>query len=174
MTNTQKVTLTINGKKVSQKVSESLLLSDFLHDILGLSGTKVCCGLGICRVCTVAIAREQAAPLERLRACSTKVLDLDGAFVTTVEGIAKGDQLAPLQEAFLKNFSFQCGYSAPGFLMSATVLLDELAKKPIAIADVDKAIMQAVGDHVCRCSGYVRYHKAIKEVVLATPGLTIG
>jgi aerobic-type carbon monoxide dehydrogenase small subunit (CoxS/CutS family) len=54
------------------------------------------------------------------------------------------------------------------------VLLDELAKKPIAIADVDKAIMQAVGDHVCRCSGYVRYHKAIKEVVLATPGLTIG
>jgi aerobic-type carbon monoxide dehydrogenase small subunit (CoxS/CutS family) len=172
MRETRHVTLTVNGKVVSREIPDHLLLVDFLQETLGLSGTKVCCGLGICKVCTVAVSRSKNAPLERLQACSTKVTELQGFAITTVEGLAQGPQLSALQQAFLKHFSFQCGYSAPGFLMSATVLLDELKKKPVPPAEIDQAIMRAVGDHVCRCTGYVRYHKAIKEVILGTAGLT--
>lgn len=165
------VSLTINNSVITTKVSPDLTLADFLHEDLGLSGTKVCCGMGICKACTVAIRVKGDSLLSRAQACVTPVASLGGFEVLTVEGLTKGDRLHPLQEAFLKHFSFQCGYSSPGFLMGAMLLMDQLKAAPIPRDQVDQAIADSLGDHVCRCTGYVRYYAAIKEVILSTPGL---
>ena len=99
------------------------------------------------------------------------VTDVDGYFVDTVEGLAGEDgQLTPLQEQFLEHFSFQCGYCAPGFLMAATALVERLKKSPIHPDQIQDAIAEACGEHICRCTGYVRYYEAIAEVIKQTPG----
>jgi len=164
--------LTINDEKYRRgDIDGDLKLVDFLRQEVGLTGTKFCCGIAVCRVCTVAVQRVPGGHQEAMRACTTPVSDLNGKIVTTVEGLAKDGELHPLQTAFLENFSFQCGYSAPGFLMASYCLLDRLKRSPIPTADVDDAIQDAVGQHVCRCTGYVRYHRAIRQVILSTPGL---
>ena len=84
---------------------------------------------------------------------------------------ASGQSLYPLQQAFLTEFAFQCGYCTPGFLMAASVLLDQLRRAPVARDQVDAAIMAAIGHNVCRCTGYFRYFSAVRKVVLAQPGL---
>jgi aerobic-type carbon monoxide dehydrogenase small subunit (CoxS/CutS family) len=173
MSATVTVSLTINKKRITAKVSPDLTLADFLHEEMGLSGTKVCCGMGICKACTVAIKSAGDTRLSRAQACVTPVSSLGQFDVLTVEGLAKGDVLHPLQEAFLKHFSFQCGYSSAGFLMGAVLLMDQLKAAPIPKDQVDRAIAESLGDHVCRCTGYVRYYAAIKEVILKTPGLTV-
>ena len=166
--------LTINGETVHRPdVDADLKLVDLLRWELGLTGTKFCCGIAVCRVCTVAVQRVQDGHLEAMRSCTTPVSDLQGRRITTVEGLAPHGELHPLQKAFLENFSFQCGYSAPGFLMAAYCLLDRLQRSPIARDDVDAAIEGAVGQHICRCTGYVRYHRAIRQVILSTPGLVV-
>ncbi len=167
------VALTINSKKSKFEVSPDLTLADFLHEELGLSGTKVCCGMGICKACTVAIKPKGERRLSRAQACITPVASLDHFDILTVEGLAQGGTLHPLQEAFLKHFSFQCGYSAAGFLMGAVLLIDQLKAKPIPKNQVEAAISESLGDHVCRCTGYVKYYVAIKEVIDKTPGLTV-
>lgn len=164
--------LTINDQKYHRvEIDEDLKLVDFLRQEIGLTGTKFCCGIAVCRVCTVAVQRTPDARLEAMRSCTTPVSDLNGKIVTTVEGLAKGGELHPLQTSFLENFAFQCGYSAPGFLMASYCLLDKLKRSPIPAARVDDAIEEAVGQHICRCTGYVRYHRAIRQVILGTPGL---
>lgn len=165
--------LTINDQKVYRRQIEgSLWLNDFLREELGMTGTKFCCGIAVCRVCTVAWRRVPSSHWEPIRSCTTPVEYLNGTEIKSVEGLATGDKLHPLQESFLENFAFQCGYSAPGFLMGAYCLLDRLSQSPVPKADVDAVIEDAVGEHICRCTGYVRYYRAIKQVVLATPGLT--
>lgn len=165
--------LTINDERyVRPGIDEDMKLVDFLREEVGLTGTKFCCGIAVCRVCTVALQRVPGAHQEAIRSCTTPLSGVNGQVVTTVEGLAKDGELHPLQKAFLENFSFQCGYSAPGFLMGSYCLLDRLRRSPIPRADVDEAIFDAVGEHVCRCSGYVRYHRAIRQVILETPGLT--
>jgi aerobic-type carbon monoxide dehydrogenase small subunit (CoxS/CutS family) len=164
--------LTINDEKFERdSIDGSTWLNDFLREDVRLTGTKFCCGIAVCRVCTVAVARVPGAHWEAVRSCTTRLADVNGAVVKTVEGLAQGRELHPLQTAFLEHFAFQCGYSAPGFLMEAYCLLDRLQRSPIPRADVDAAIEDAVGQHICRCSGYVRYHRAIRQVVLDTPGL---
>lgn len=164
--------LTINDERMRRAgVDADLKLVDFLREEVGLTGTKICCGIAVCRVCTVAVRRVPGAHLEAIRSCTTPVSDLNGQLVTTVEGLSNGDELHPLQQAFLESFAFQCGYSAPGFLMASYCLLDKLARSPVPEEKIDDAIHEAVGQHVCRCTGYVRYHRAIRQVILATPGL---
>lgn len=166
--------LTINGEKVRQPdIDGDLKLVDLLRWELGLTGTKFCCGIAVCRVCTVAVQRVPGAHLEAMRSCMTPVSYLQGQRITTVEGLEQDGELHPLQKAFLENFSFQCGYSAPGFLMASYCLLDRLQRSPVAKEDVDAAIEGAVGQHICRCTGYVRYHRAIRQVILSTPGLVV-
>jgi aerobic-type carbon monoxide dehydrogenase small subunit (CoxS/CutS family) len=166
--------VTINEQKFRRaQIDENLKLVDFLREEVGLTGTKFCCGIAVCRVCTVAVQRTPGGHQEAIRSCTTPVSDVNGQIVTTVEGLAQGDELHPLQKAFLENFSFQCGYSAPGFLMASYCLLDRLRRSPVPEADVDAAIQEAVGQHICRCTGYVRYHRAIRQVILATPGLVV-
>ena len=142
------------------------VLLDYLHDTLNLTGTKLCCGIGVCRACTVAVSKGDTIAATPTIACSTPLHLLDGTHIRTVEDVADGDMLAPIQEAFLKHFSFQCGYCAPGFVMAATVFLEGLARKPIPLADLDAAIEDAIGAHICRCTGYVRYYEALREVAM--------
>lgn len=160
---------TVNGdpQQVDDtRATETLL--DYLHDDLNLTGTKLCCGIGVCRACTVAVVKGDTAAASPLISCSTPLSLLDGSHVRTVEDVAQGGALAPVQQAFLDHFSFQCGYCTPGFVMAATVFLDGLARQPIDPADLDAAISDAIGEHICRCTGYVRYYQALREVALET------
>jgi aerobic-type carbon monoxide dehydrogenase small subunit (CoxS/CutS family) len=76
-----------------------------------------------------------------------------------------------VQQKFLEHFSFQCGYCTPGFVNGATVLVERLKRQPVAREQLDETITEALNDHICRCTGYVRYFEAVKDVVLSTPGL---
>ena len=166
------LSVTINEERVVRDaIDGGMWLNDFLREDLNLTGTKFCCGIAVCRVCTVAVARVPGAHLDPVRTCTTPLEEVNGKVITTVEGLAKSGELHPLQRSFLEHFSFQCGYSAPGFLMASYCLLDRLKRSPIPRDTVDAAIEDAVGQHICRCAGYVRYHRAIRQVVLETPGL---
>ena len=167
----QKIAVTVNGKLHEAIVPPDLPLVDFLHDVLDLTGTKFCCGIGVCRACTVAVWRTPSSVPDVLLTCVTKAIEVDGQSIRTVEGLATDGKLTALQQAFLDDYAFQCGYSTPGFLMAGEVLLQQLKVSPIPASRVDEAIMNALGSHICRCTGYVRYHAAIRKVILATPGL---
>jgi aerobic-type carbon monoxide dehydrogenase small subunit (CoxS/CutS family) len=98
---------------------------------------------------------------------------LQGMNIKTVEGLSSGDVLSVHQQALLKHFSFQCGYCTPGFLMGVTLLMDQLKRNPVKYSDLNQAVMDSVGEHLCRCSGYAKYHAAIKEILINTEGLVI-
>ena len=173
---TADIAITVNGEvRHLDAVPTDLALIDLLHEELDLTGTKFGCGIGVCSACTVAVRPAPGASLEAVRACQASAVALDGKEVTTVEGLATAGRasgtLAPLQQAFLEAFAFQCGYCAPGFLMAAFVLLDRLRRAPVAKAGLDAEIERACGAHVCRCTGYRRYHEAIRAVVAAERGL---
>jgi aerobic-type carbon monoxide dehydrogenase small subunit (CoxS/CutS family) len=171
MSEYRKISVTVNGTLRQAEVPVDLPLINFLQDDLNLTGTKFCCGIGVCRACTVAVWRTPKSVPDVMLTCVTKAVDVDGQSIGTVEGLAKNNVLTPLQQAFLDEYAFQCGYSTPGFLMAGEVLLQQLKISPIPRSQVDAAIMNAVGAHICRCTGYVRYHAAIRKVILATPGL---
>lgn len=159
------ISFSVNG--IAQEVDNargSDTLLEYLHDDLNLTGTKLCCGIGVCRACTVSVAK--GVSVNPMISCSTPLSVLDGTEVRTIEDIAQGGQLSPLQQAFLRNFSFQCGYCAPGFVMAATVFLDSIARASITVERLDDAIAGAIGEHICRCTGYVRYYEAVKAVAL--------
>src|ERR1700687_4388110 len=92
-----------------------------------------------------------------------------GKAIRTVEGHAQNGQLSALQKAFVEHFSFQCGYCTAGFLNEGQVLLERLAKAPVERADLDKTILDALDGHLCRCTGYVKYHEAVRDVILSDP-----
>jgi aerobic-type carbon monoxide dehydrogenase small subunit (CoxS/CutS family) len=167
------IDLTINRQRIQRKnVPSDLRLLDFLHEDLGLSGTKFCCGIGVCRACTVLANRTPDAPPVPVLACSVPVAELNGQSITTVEGLAQSPQrLTVLQQAFLDEFAFQCGYCTPGFLMAAHGMMERLRVAPVASDVLDETIRQNCSQHICRCTGYVRYHSAIRKAVLQTPGL---
>ncbi len=118
--------------------------------------------------------------MDERRTCITGAHWFDGRHVRTVEGIAERDEegaiamLSPVQKAFIEHFSFQCGYCTPGFVIGATVLIDRLRREPVAREQLEDVITEALDRHICRCTGYVRYFEAVRDVVLRTPGLVIG
>lgn len=175
---TRPLTLHINGHTHGpMDIPEDMMLVDVLHEYLGLTGTRFGCGQGVCRACTV-IVDDEHGPRE-VRSCITGAHYFDGKRIRTVEGHARRDasaitELSPVQQAFLDHFSFQCGYCTPGFVNAATVLLEHLKKSPIARDEVETTITEALNPHLCRCTGYVRYYQAVKELVLNTPGLVRG
>lgn len=173
---TQPLTLQINGQSHGPlDVPEDMMLVDVLHETLGLTGTRLACGQGVCRACTVIV--DDAAGSREVRSCITGAHWFAGKRIRTVEGHARRDdtgkiiELSPVQQAFLDHFSFQCGYCTPGFVNAATVLLEALRKTPVAKSEVEATITAALDPHLCRCTGYVRYYQAVKELVLKTPGL---
>src|SRR5258708_27820835 len=93
----------------------------------------------------------------------------DGKAIRTVEAHAKNGELSVLQKAFINHFAFQCGYCTAGFLNESQVLLERLAKTPVARAELETTIAEALDRHICRCTGYIQYHEAVREVILADP-----
>ena len=166
------IRLTVNGRDTgARQVPADLSLLDFLQEEMSLTGTKFCCGIGVCRACTVSVRRSAQAPPEPVVSCSTAAVSVNGRVVNTVEGLAANGEPGALQRAFLDHFAFQCGYCTPGFLMAASVLVDRLQRSPVPKDQVNDVVASAIGSHVCRCTGYVRYHQAVRSVVLASPGL---
>lgn len=161
------ISFTVNG--VAHHVDDSQggeKLLDFLHGKPNLTGTKFCCGMGVCRACTVAVRKPPSTSAEPVVSCSTPLALMQGCEITTVEGVAKGTDLHPIQEKFLENFAFQCGYCTPGFVMASTIFLDWLETAPIREGQLDAAITEAIGAHICRCTGYVRYHEAVRAAAM--------
>ena len=93
--------------------------------------------------------------------------NFNGKAIRTVEGHARGNELSALQKAFIEHFAFQCGYCTAGFLNEGQVLLERLVKKPCARAELEKTIADALDGHLCRCTGYIKYHEAVRDVILA-------
>lgn len=168
--------LTINGVTHGPlDVPDDMMLIDVLHEYLGLTGTRFGCGQGECRACTV-IVDDERGPRE-VRSCITGAHYFADKRIRTVEGHARRDEngkltaLSPVQQAFLDHFSFQCGYCTPGFVNATTVLLEKLARAPVREDEIEATILEALNPHLCRCTGYVRYYEAVKQLVLDTPGL---
>jgi xanthine dehydrogenase YagT iron-sulfur-binding subunit len=173
-----KLTVTINGAVHGpMDVPEGLMMIDVLHELLDLTGSRFGCGQGICHAC-VAIWDRDDGTSEEVRTCITGADFFDGKRIRTIEGIAqrndKGEvvALSPVQQAFLDQFSFQCGYCTPGFVNAATVLMERLQRSPVPRAQVEETVATALESHICRCTGYVRYYQAVRDLILATPGLT--
>lgn len=143
--------LVVNGKsRVLEVDAERTLLSVLRHD-LGLTGTKYGCGEGNCGACTVLLDGEAT------RACITPVAAAAGRDVTTIEGLADGDELHPVQAAFVEHTAFQCAYCTPGFIMGAVSLL---SRNP----DPDEGqVRAALSGHICRCGAYVRILRAVES-----------
>ncbi len=161
--------ITINGKAYGPfEVSDELSMNDFLREYLGLTGTKFGCGLAQCLSCAV-IVDDPDGTSRTNPTCVVPAASFAGKSIRTVEGHAQNGQLSVLQKAFVEHFSFQCGYCTPGFLNESQVLLERLAKTPVERADLDKTILEALDGHLCRCTGYVKYHEAVRDVILADP-----
>ncbi len=148
-----RVTLTLNGRKLSADAEPRMLLTDFLRHALGATGTHVGCEHGICGCCTVLIDGVAA------RSCLTLAVQVEGRAVTTVEALADADgALNPLQQAFRNNHALQCGFCTPGILMSFT---DYLKRNPHPTTD---EIREVLSGHICRCTGYAGIVAAVEEV----------
>ncbi|MDL4862534.1 (2Fe-2S)-binding protein [Halomonas elongata] len=168
---TRPLRLTINGQAVGPvEVPDDLMMIDFLHEYQGLTGSRLGCGQGICRACVVILDHEDGTS-EEMRICITGAHFFHGKRIRTIEGHAEhgddGDVVAlnPIQRKFVDHFAFQCSYCAPGFVNAATVLVERLEREPVARADLEATIDQALGHHICRCTGYVRYYQAAKAAI---------
>jgi len=170
---------TINGQKTGpHELPQDLMMIEFLQEYQGLTGTRLGCGQGVCRACTIIVDEPGEGP-HTVPACVTGVSWLNGKSIRTIEGAASTDDTGQItasavQKAFLEHFAFQCGYCTPGFVNSATVLMEQLRAKPVDANAVEKAIEEQLEPHICRCTGYVRYYNAVRDVILKTPGLTTG
>lgn len=166
-------TIHVNGTPRTVVASGDDLLVNVLHEQLELTGTKLSCGIGSCGACKVVAQKEPGSPKMAMLACYARMDSIERLHFTTVEGLAgPGGELHPLQREFLECYSFQCGFSTPGMLMAADVLMDQLSRRPIPVTQLDNRIRQAISGNVCRCTGYVKYAEAIKKTILADPKLT--
>ena len=153
------VHLRVNGVEYERIVEPRLLLSDFLRDTLGLTGTHVGCEHGICGACTVMLDGQT------VRSCLIFAVQADGAEVTTIEGLAEVGKLHPLQEAFWEHHGLQCGFCTPGMLFSALELLRDNPQP------TDREIREGIGGNICRCTGY---HHIVEAVKAAAPHMARG
>ena len=166
------ITLKVNGTQHKiAGVPEDLPLLSLLQDELGLTGTKLCCGIGQCRACTVAVEDAAGGAPTAMPSCQMPVSTVNGQSITTVEGLAPAGALTALQREFLTGFAFQCGYCTPGFLMEGYALMARLRKAPVAKDKLDAEIADALAPHFCRCTGYKRYFDATKRAILAEGGM---
>lgn len=147
-----KITIRVNGKPYSLSVPAQMTLLEVLREGLDLTGTKEGCGNGECGACTV-IMDGQA-----VRSCLILGVEANGREIATIEGIAESGELQPIQQAFIAEDAVQCGFCTPGFIMAIKAAIDN---NP---ALNDKQMMQALGGHLCRCTGYETIFKAFKRV----------
>jgi carbon-monoxide dehydrogenase small subunit len=147
----ESLVLHINGRAWPVAIEPHELLLDVLRDRLGLTGTKKGCGTGECGACTVLI---DGAPANACLVLAARAEDIE---ITTVEGLGDRGRLHPLQQAFIDTAAVQCGFCAPGLLLSAAALLQQ------SFAPTDFEIRQAIAGNLCRCSGYVKIVQAVRE-----------
>ena len=145
------VDVTVNGVRHQRVVEDRLTLADFLRERLRLTGTHLGCEHGVCGACTVIV--DGAA----VRSCLMLAAQADGCAVETVEGLADGDELGPLQESFARHNALQCGFCTSGFLMSVTAALRE---GPVADEDAAREVLSG---NICRCTGYRGLVRAVLE-----------
>ena len=144
------VTMTVNGKKVSADIDPRTLLVQFLRENLRLTGTHVGCDTSQCGACVVHVDGRA------IKSCTILALSCEGAKVTTIEGLASGDKLHPMQEAFRENHGLQCGFCTPGMIMSAIDIVQRKGPK------LDEhTIREELEGNICRCTGYHNIVKAI-------------
>ena len=161
--------LTINGQAHGPvDVRDDLTMNDYLREYLGMTGTKFGCGAAQCLSCAVIVDAPDGTS-STTPTCVVPAVAFNGKSVRTVEGHAKNGELSALQKAFIEHFSFQCGYCTAGFLNEGQVLLERLAKRPVARASLPQTILEGLNGHLCRCTGYVKYHEAVRDVILADP-----
>jgi 2-furoyl-CoA dehydrogenase 2Fe-2S iron sulfur subunit len=153
-----RISLTLNGRKMSAETEPRMLLSDFLRHTLGAIGTHVGCEHGVCGCCTVQIDGTA------VRSCLTLAMQAEGREVKTVESLAgPGGKLNTLQQAFQNHHALQCGFCTPGILMSFT---DFLARNP---KPTEEELREVLSGHICRCTGYAGIMAALKEAAGLTP-----
>jgi xanthine dehydrogenase E subunit len=144
------INLTVNNRPYRLNVPSHRTLLDIIREDLGLTGTKEGCGLGECGACTVLLDGKA------VNSCLVLAAEADGSEITTVEGLAKGDKLHPIQQAFVDHGGLQCGFCTPGMIMSAKALLDENPHP------TEEEIKQAIAGNLCRCTGYTKIIESIK------------
>ncbi len=150
--------LNINGRDYSLSLEPRVTLLDALREHIGLTGTKKGCDRGQCGACTVLVDGR------RINACLTLAVMHEGQRITTIEGLAQGDTLSSMQQAFLEHDAFQCGYCTPGQICSATALLDEMRADGAGFTGDE--IRERMSGNLCRCGAYPNIVAAIREVAL--------
>ena len=145
------IEITVNGRKRWFDVEPNKLLLNLVRDELYLTGTKYGCGIGECGACTVLLDGEA------VQACMVLAVDADGKSVETIEGVADGDKLDPIQEAYIEEGAIQCGFCTPGFIMTTKALLKENPDPSEA------EIREYLKGNYCRCTGYVNIIKAVQS-----------
>jgi carbon-monoxide dehydrogenase small subunit len=154
------VKLTVNGKAVAADVEDRTLLVQFLRETLGLTGTHVGCDTSQCGACVVHIDGRA------VKSCTVLIGQADGAAVTTIEGLSRGEELHPMQAAFRDNHGLQCGYCTPGMIMSAIDIVTRHG------GDLDEAMVRSeLEGNICRCTGY---HNIVKAVLDAAGRMKVA
>ncbi len=148
----QTIRVEINGETYEHEVEARKLLVHFIRDVVDLTGTHVGCDTGNCGACTVLMDGKA------VKSCMLLAIQADGAKITTVEGLAAGGELTPLQRAFSASHALQCGYCTPGMLLSATYLLEQNPHPS------EEEIRRGIQGNICRCTGYVNIVEAIRSV----------
>ena len=143
------ITMKVNGVSTSHGVSDNTLLVSFLRETMGLTGTHIGCDTSQCGACVVHVNGKST------KSCTILAAQLEGAEVTTIEGIANGDELHPMQQAFHENHGLQCGFCTPGMVMSAIELVEK--NKNLS----ERQIREGLEGNICRCTGY---HNIVKSV----------
>lgn len=144
------ISVTVNGKRVEAEVEPRLLLVHFIRENLGQTGTHVGCDTSNCSACTVLM---DGRPV---KSCTVLAVQADGRDVLTIEGLAKGDELHPIQEAFLAKHGLQCGFCTPGMILSAYALLEK-NRHP-----TDEEIRIGISGNICRCTGYEKVVDSVR------------
>jgi len=147
----QTIRVTINGRLYEEDVEPRVLLAHFLRENIGLTGTHVGCVIGECGACSVLLDGKV------VKSCLHFAVQADGREITTIEGLAKNGDLNPVQEAFVKNYAFQCGYCTPGMVMTSYALLQTNPDPS------DDEIRKALAGNLCMCTGYVQIVDAVKD-----------
>jgi carbon-monoxide dehydrogenase small subunit len=146
----KQIELTVNGKTYELTIQPHRTLLEVIRDELKLTGTKEGCGLGECGACTVIMDGRT------VNSCLVLAAEADGKQITTIEGLAEGDKLHPIQEAFIEHGGLQCGFCTPGMIMSAKALLDENPSPD------EEEIRRGIAGNSCRCTGYTKIIESIK------------
>jgi aerobic carbon-monoxide dehydrogenase small subunit len=148
-----RISLTVNGASQSHDVEPRLLLVHYLRDVVGLTGTNVGCDTSSCGACTIFVNGES------VKSCTMLAVQAEGTDILTIEGLANGEELHPMQAAFRENHGLQCGFCTPGMVMAAVGLLNENPKP------TEAEVREGLEGNLCRCTGY---HNIVKAVLAAS------